>query len=447
MQNIRSAFRQVLKYPSAIFGVIVVIILVLISIYTLITIPRDEAVYLWRGGERVWRHNPKNALPAWYNWFRSDKLPESFVVTQDDPSSTYSVEARDEGSIQTFSFTFDYTADEFPQDIILYFTAEYESRNPFVSVYWYTPDGREIRIVETAISADDSYRASQDQQLIRRLGVDKPQEALFTDPEIEEPTPLKGTYTLTVDVLNFENDSQVTNIEVIQHGQIAGFWGTDNYRRDIGLAMLWGTPVALAFGLIASFGTSVTSMIIAAVGVWFGGWVDELIQRVTEITLALPFLNILIMVGVFYTRSIWSMLAVTVLLSIFGGAIKTNRAIFLQTKESPYIEAAQAYGASGGRIIFSYLIPRIVPLLIPALVLGVPTFVFLEATLSALGLGDPVLPTWGKLIDAARREGAIYNGFYYWMLEPAFLLVLTGFGFATLGFALDRVFNPRLRDI
>jgi peptide/nickel transport system permease protein len=213
------------------------------------------------------------------------------------------------------------------------------------------------------------------------------------------------------------------------------------------LPLLWGTPIALAFGLMAALGTSLLTMMIAAVGTWQGGWVDSLIQRITEINLVLPFLAILIMVGTFYSRSIWVILGVTILLSIFTGQIKSYRAIFLQSKESPYIEAARAYGTSNRRIIFSYLIPRMVPLLIPALVASVPTFVFLEASLALLGLGDPVLPTWGKIIENAFGEGALYRGLYYWVLEPAVLLMVTGLGFAMLGFALDRVFNPRLRDI
>ena len=102
------------------------------------------------------------------------------------------------------------------------------------------------------------------------------------------------------------------------------------------------------------------------------------------------------MVGTFYSRSIWLMLGVIILLSIFGAAIKTYRAIFLQVKESPYIEAAQAYGAVNLRIIFSYLIPRIIPMLIPQLVILVPTFVFIEASLAVLGLGDPVPPHLGQ---------------------------------------------------
>jgi peptide/nickel transport system permease protein len=77
----------------------------------------------------------------------------------------------------------------------------------------------------------------------------------------------------------------------------------------------------------------------------------------------------------------------------------------------------------------------------------VPAFVFLEASLAVLGLGDPVLPTWGKIINDADENGALYKGLYYWIMEPAALLMVTGFGFAMLGFALDRVFNPRLRDM
>jgi peptide/nickel transport system permease protein len=153
------------------------------------------------------------------------------------------------------------------------------------------------------------------------------------------------------------------------------------------------------------------------------------------------------MIGTFYSKSIWLMLGALILLNIFGGGIKTYRAIFMQVKESPYVEAARAYGANDVRIIFLYLIPRIIPLLIPQLVVLIPTFVFIEAALSVLGLGDPVLPTWGKVINNAHTSGALVNGYYYWMLEPAILLMVTGLAFSLLGFALDRIFNPRLREL
>jgi peptide/nickel transport system permease protein len=267
---------------------------------------------------------------------------------------------------------------------------------------------------------------------------------LFSDPETGDL--IKGQYQLLLTGTTFEPESDI-NIEFVLHGQVFGLAGTDHSRRDLVVPLLWGAPVALAFGLIASLGTSVLTMIIAALGTWYGGWVDELIQRITEINLVLPFLSILIMIGTFYSRSLWVILGATIVLSIFTGAIKAYRSIFVQVKESMYIEAARAYGASSPRIIFLYLIPRMIPLLIPGLVSSVPAFVFLEASLAVLGLGDPVLPTWGKIIENANSNGALYRGYYYWILEPATLLMITGLGFAMLGFALDRVFNPKLRDV
>jgi peptide/nickel transport system permease protein len=251
---------------------------------------------------------------------------------------------------------------------------------------------------------------------------------------------------LNIKVLTFEKEADV-NAEFVVYGKVAGWAGTDHQRRDLGVALLWGTPIALSFGLLAALGTTITTILIAAIGVWYGGWIDGLIQRVTEVNQVLPFLSILIMVGAFYSRSIWTILGVTILLGIFGGSIITYRSVFLQVKESPYIEAARAYGAANMRIILFYLIPRIIPLLIPQLVTLIPTYVFLEASLAVLGLGDPVLPTWGKVITDALSNGALFQGQYYWVLEPAFLLMLTGLAFAMLGFVLDRIFNPRLRGM
>jgi peptide/nickel transport system permease protein len=285
-----------------------------------------------------------------------------------------------------------------------------------------------------------------DSRLVRRLGNLPPEQALFADPASDEPRPLNGRYELRVSGIVFEESADI-DVKFILYGQVHGLAGTDHRRRDLTIALLWGTPIALAFGLLAALGSTVSTMVIAAVGVWFGGWIDGVIQRITEVTLILPLLPILIMVGTFYSRSIWLMLGVVILLGVFGATVKTYRAVFLQVKQSPYIEAARAYGASHARIIFSYLIPRIIPLLIPQLVVLIPSFVFLEASLAVLGLGDPVLPTWGKVIDDARANGVPFVGLYYWVLEPSILLMLTGLAFAMLGFALDRIFNPKLRGI
>ena len=445
MNSLKRSLRSLLYYPSAILGMLVVFLLVFTAVYALVKIPYREAIRLWRGGEEVWYQNPKFAPPAWINLFSSRKYAESFAVRTTDGSMAHEVTPGAEGTSTTVStYTFDFTYDYYPQDLILYFTTQYNEKQPFVSIEWITPDGREIRVANTALARKQTYRFSQDSKLKTKLLADEVIPALFSDPETGEI--IRGQYQLRITGATFEPDSNI-NIEFVSHGQVFGLAGTDQARRDLVVPLLWGAPVALAFGLMASLGTSVITMVIAAVGTWYGGWVDELIQRITEINLVLPFLSILIMIGTFYSRSIWVILGATILLSIFTGAIKGYRSIFVQVKESAYIEAARAYGASSPRIVFLYLIPRMIPLLIPGLVSSVPAFVFLEASLALVGLGDPVLPTWGKIIQDANANGALYRGYYYWVLEPATLLMFTGLGFAMLGFALDRIFNPKLRDV
>jgi len=440
---------EIRRYPSAIIGMIIIAGLVALAAYAMIKIPYSEAIRLWRGGEEVWHENPRLARPLWWNWFSRTKLPPTIILNSSDDDGVEK-QVEDLGDIKDviLTFEFDYEYDDFPQEISAYFTSDYASKQPHVSMTWFTPDGREIRLGQLSLRRSETYRFAQDDRLMRRLRQVPPHIALLADPESDpdSPVPLKGTYRLQIEGMLFEDDSDFEG-KMILYGQVHGAAGTDTRRRDLMVALLWGTPIALSFGLLAALGSTLSTMIIAAIGVWFGGIVDAAIQRITEVVLILPLLPILIMVGTLYNRSIWTMLGVVILLSLFGSAIKTYRAVFIQVREAPYIEAARAYGAGNLRIIFHYLIPRIIPLLVPQLVVLVPTFVFLEASLAVLGLGDPILPTWGKIIDDARSNGAVYQGLYYWILEPSILLVMTGLGFAMVGFALDRIFNPRLRGL
>ena len=447
MDALKSSFKEIKQYPGALVGLGIILLLIIAGIVVIFAIPYDEAIRLWRGGEGVWYHNPKTAPPAWTNWFTADDLPASFYIQEGDERVEKVVEDFGDGSGDiTHTFTFDYNYDAYPDEMALFLKSTYVEKNPFVDIYWTMPDGTEVRVASEGLGPSQAFYFSQESKLERRLGGVNPVIGLFAVPDTDPPEVMKGTYQLVLDGIRFEPDTNIT-AEFVLYGQVHGIAGTDNLRRDLSLALLWGIPVALAFGLIAAVGTTVLTMIIAAIGVWYGGWLDELIQRVTEVNMVLPFLSILVMIGTFYSKSIWVILGVTVLLSIFGSGIKTYRANFMQIKESMYIEAAQAYGAKGSRIIFRYLIPRIIPLLIPGLVTSIPTFVFLEAGLAVLGLGDPTLPTWGKVINDAQENGALYNGLYYWIVEPAVLLMITSLGFAMLGYSLDRIFNPRLRGL
>lgn len=355
--NLRATLKELAHYPTALAGLFIILILVGISIYTVIAIPYPRAIELWRGMEADWYKNPKLAGPVWFNWFRGDKLPETIDLPSTNPSVKRTV--TQSGTTATIDYDFDipYNFDSYVDDFAIYFTSKFQSAAPFVGLIWTTPDGRTVRMGNFALKDQLAYRVSQDTKLSAKLGGAPAHIGLFAGPQFKSPTPLKGTYHLRIEGVTFEPNSNYT-AEVVLYGKLAGWAGTDNLRRDISLALLWGTPIALLFGLLAAVGTSLAQLIIAAISVWFGGWVDTIIQRVTEVNLVLPFLPILIMVGTFYSRNLFVMLTCVIILSIFGAGIKTFRANFMQIKELAYIEAARAYGASDPRIIFQYMIPR-----------------------------------------------------------------------------------------
>ncbi|MGB1252122.1 MAG: ABC transporter permease [Candidatus Promineifilaceae bacterium] len=443
-----NAWRQLRQYPSAIAGLVIILFFVGIAIYTVIAIPYPEALKLWRGGEEVVAQNPRNARPIWFNWFAREDLPPTVILdSREDGVAELEfneISADIDEKIITMSFDYDYST--FLPELAFFINAEFEEKQPFLEITWITPDGRELRAGEVTPGSNELYRPTLDERVMRRIDARTAEVGFFMTPDAAEETPLRGTYQVRIAGLLFEEDTDF-DVRLVMYGAVHGTAGTDHLRRDLSVALLWGTPIAMAFGLVAAIFITIANMTLAALSVWYGGTVDTVIQRITDVNLILPGLPILILIGTLYSRSIWIILGVVIGLGIFGGGIKTYRSIFLQTRELPYIEAAQAYGASSTRIIFRYLIPRVIPLMIPTLVTAVPGFVFTEASLAVLGLGDPVLPTWGKVIENARTQGALFNGYYYWMLEPAVLMMLVGVGFALVGFALDRIFNPRLREI
>ncbi len=438
-------WQQLRRYPSALVGLALIGLFVALSLYAVLAIPYREALLLWRGGEQ-WQDYPRNAAPAWTNWWRRSKLPETIVVRESSAEATVE-ETFPDGRRLRMTLAFPYGYGEFPQEMNLFVEADFIESRPFASLLWQTPDGRQFDLGTYRLRGRERISLSQNRDLARRLGAPA-HIALLSEPGARplELTGrvLPGEHRLILDLVMFEDDAEVST-KLISYGRVHGLAGTDHQRRDLMVALLWGTPIALAFGLLAAVGTTVTTLVVAAAGVWLGGWIDAAIQRITEVNMILPMLPVLVMVGALYSRSIWVMLGVVVLFGIFSAGIKMYRAMLLPVRDAPYIEAARAYGAGHWRIILRYMIPRVLPVLIPAFVTLIPSFVFLEASLAVLGLGDPVLPTWGKILNDAQSEGALYNGYYYWVVAPAVMLMLSGLGFAMLGFAMDRIFNPRLR--
>jgi len=461
----KSFFKQLLFYKSALIGLAIIAILVGLSIYTVIALPYNEAVKLWRAGEQYWLDNPRNAMPSWVNFFLSKKLPETIVLNTEgnQPNVFKAIVSTNKVSNIRIEISFNYRYDDFPSEINLFLKSKFNYSAPKITILWIKPNGEEITLKSFIVSRDYRYYISSDNSLEKELR-ELTSRKLNKTIEYEAPVTLllfaqederilvegaaevmKGQYKLVINGIAFEEGIDL-DAKLVIYGKVYGWAGTDHLRRDLGIAILWGTPIALSFGVVASVSIALIQMLIGAISAWFLGGVDVTIQRITEIFMVLPFLPILIMISTFYKFNIWVLLLVVIALTAFGGGVKNYRAMFLQIKEFPYVEAARAYGAGSFRIVVYYLIPKVLPTIMPSMVLSVADFVFLEAALAILGLGDPLAPTWGKIIDDAFTNGALYKGLYYWVLQPSIMLAATSLSFAMLGFTLDKIFNPRLKE-
>jgi peptide/nickel transport system permease protein len=459
--GIKRFFIDIRKFPSAIIGMSLILLLLLGSIYAMVALPYNKIGGEWgkttlTGKVQV----PKLARPSWTNKFRYKDLLTRIIINSNDPEVTRNEIISQNGSKQiTLTFTFDYDFAKIPSEMYLYLEGEYENKTPFVSLTWLTPDGRELKLKGMALGSSSSYDfgvniparrwVSQNENWqnwfnFTRVFPTPYHYLLFASPDsTEEPIVVNGTYQMIINGITFEKDSDI-QAELVLLGQVYGAAGTDYLRRDLVVPLLWGMPFALIIGLVGSVITTILSMIIAATGVWFGGWVDNLVQRLTEINLVLPVLAICVLAYAFLGINIWVVLFIVVLLNVFGSPTKNFRSAFLQIKDAPYIESARSYGASDFRIILKYMVPKIIPILVPQLIILIPSFVFLEATLGLFNINTG-LPTWGTVIYQAMTNGALY-GSKYWVLEPLSLLLLTGVAFALFGSALERLLNPRLLD-
>jgi peptide/nickel transport system permease protein len=451
---------QLLQYPSAIFGLVVIVFLLAGSLYAILFLPYEQIgvdfEQDWLSGRNF---TPRTAAPAWTNLFSFPPRLSTLILDENREEARVSSRALENGWVEkTITFRFAYPYREPPSDVFLYIDTDYVDKYPFVSFAWTTPDGRTIDLKPRAVAGDGNYSLKEGIP-IQRLLAENPRwrnwfvtdgpyptpnyKLLFADPTSVDPVPLRGNYQLQVTGLLFEKDGDVQP-HLVMLGQVYGLAGTDYWRRDLTVPLFWGMPFALLIGFMGTLLTTLVAMLLPAIGVWFGGWVDGLVQRLTEVNMVLPGLAIAVLVYALFFVNIWIILAIVVALNAMGAPIKTFRSALLQAKEAPYIEMARSYGASDFRIISRYLVPRILPVLIPHLVMQIPTFIFLEATLGFFNIHS-YHPSWGKIIYEGLAEGALY-GSPYWVLEPIFLLLLTGLAFAMLGSALERILNPRIID-
>ena len=453
---VQSFLRQLLRYPSAMLGLTIILLMVIGSLYAVTVYPYAQIGEFWYTKNLTGKiETPSLALPEWVNWFKTQKLPSTMILDSAKGGASKTIHANE----TTLTYTIPYPYGGFPSNVLIYFTPHYKTKAPFALMNWVTPDGRTFELGRATGTPGKYFDVASDlasehilikQQkwlnwFVLEGNYPTPKvNLLFAKPDLDRPTALPGTYQLRITITTFEENSSM-DAEFVLLGQVSGPAGTDYMGRDLLLPLLWGMPFALIFGLLGACVTTFLSMAVAASGVWLGGWVDSLIQQLVEANMILPVIAIGVLIYSYFNISIWIFLSIIVLLNVFGSPTKSFRAALLQVKDAPYLEAARAYGASNSRVIFRYLIPRIVPILIPQLVTLIPSYVFLEATLGIFNVKSDY-PTWGRIIYEALRHGANY-GSSFWVLEPLSLLLLTGLAFAMLGFALERILNPRIREV
>jgi peptide/nickel transport system permease protein len=446
----------VLRSKTGIIGLSILIAITVLSTLALVYVPFDVARE-WNNPS-FWQYNPRLALPSWVNTFISGKFPETIIISNDSfrKYSYYLDIAGLKYCILEAEFLYPYK--DFPSELRL--SLYVDTEGAFVTIRWIQPSGVDIIIwkgsfkqglntvyISRQIDVREYIRDSLKRLNLTVPSMVNPEVILFMDNSVahSEFTPVNGRYKVRVEAVSSDPYADI-KAELVVYGKVYGLAGTDDKRRDLFVGLVWGAPIALAFGLLAAVATNFIQTLVGSLSAWYGGLIDEVIQRITDVYMIIPFLPILITISVIYRIDIWTLLIVVVGLSLFGGATKTARSMTFQIMGEQYIEAAISYGASRRRILFLYILPRLMPYTMANIVLSVPGYVFLEAALSVLGLGDPMMPTWGKIISDAYSGGAVVHGLWWWILLPSALIILTAISFAFIGLALDKVVNPRLRE-
>ncbi|GAA0784571.1 ABC transporter permease [Hathewaya limosa] len=240
-----------------------------------------------------------------------------------------------------------------------------------------------------------------------------------------------------------KNFAQVNN-QLINLAPSSEHWfGTDNLGRDLFSRIWMGGRVSIIIGLIGAVIDTVLGAIYGGVAGYFGGFIDDIMMRIVEILLSIPYLIVVILVSLIFGQGMFSLiLAMTI--TGWCGMARLVRGQILQIKEQEYVLAAAALGASPARIIRKHLLPNTLGVIIVSITFDIPSFIFGEAFLSFIGLGIPSPSTsWGALAAAAQPNMLFYP---YQLFFPALMISLTMLSFQLLGDGLRDALDPKLRQ-
>ena len=218
-------------------------------------------------------------------------------------------------------------------------------------------------------------------------------------------------------------------------------FGTDDMGRDVYSRLLWGARSSLMVGIVSVSIIVVIGTFLGAIAGYYGGIIDNIIMRVTDIILTLPTLILLLLISsVLRTRSLFIIMSVIGLLG-WSSMARIVRSQYLSYKELNFVEAAKTIGTSDFGIIFKHILPNASSPIIVVSTLRIATSILTEASLSFLGFGDPTAITWGLML----HRGHIAVRTAPWVaIVPGFAIFITVVGFNLLGDALRDALDVRL---
>lgn len=433
-------------------GIGIIILLFAMSAVAAVTIP-VETFKEWNN-PASWITFPKSSVPAWVNYFLSEKIPEHKILKNPQTAS----QTVGEISVISHGFVIDYEYDSFPSDFIYEYTARYTG-TPLLQISVIRPDGVELKLTSTSLpksTTETSYHElifSTDDSVKKNLRKNAEHFAFALDQLSAEDVVfsatdtnkvLKGRYVFQVNLYNIDSHTTIEDSKFILGGKIYGLIGTDELRRDLAVGLLWGTPLALFIGISVAVGSVVIGLIYGVFAGYKGKKTDEALMRFNDVIYAMPALPLLIILAVTIGNSIFLIVG---FLMIFGwvGIAKVSRSMAMQIKTLQYVEAAKIMGQKDIKVIFKHILPQLLPYTFASIAISVPAAITTEAGLSFLGLGDPTFPTWGQILHDANTFGAAARGLWWWIVPPGVMIALTGLAFVFIGNAMDTIVNPKLK--
>ena len=451
MSTSKGILREFSKSKIGLTGIGILVMLFALSVIAVTTIP-VETFKEWNN-PASWITYPKSSLPAWVNYFSSEKIPEHKILKNPQTS----LQTIGEISVVSQNFVVDYIYDGFPSDFIYEYSAKYLGA-PLLQMSVTRPDGHEIDLISRSLPQSDGdlyseHIFSTDNSVKKNLRKNMDTFAFPIDllsaedvvfSETNQNKILKGKYVFQIKFYSVDSAIDVKSSQLILGGKVYGVIGTDELRRDLVIGLLWGTPLALFIGIAVAIGSVVIGLIYGVFAGYKGKKTDEALMRFNDVIYALPALPLLIILAVTIGNSVFLIVG---FLMIFGwvGVAKVSRSMAIQIKTLQYVEAAKIMGQKDIKIIFKHILPQLLPYTFASIAISVPAAITTEAGLSFLGLGDPTFPTWGQILHDANSFGAAARGLWWWILPPGIMIAITGLAFVFIGNAMDTIANPRLK--